>query len=78
MEVGHSGRFGYIDTISELIDFRTVNVSSGSSVKFMLDRALHQENAEDDDKSYKIKMVAKSRHQNSGSQGTLDNDGGII
>ena len=34
-KLGHGGQLGYIDAISELIDFRKINGASDSSSKFV-------------------------------------------
>ena len=58
--LGHSGCFGYLNAISEFIDFRKVFRSS--SEKFVFGRTVYKESTKDDGKNDEIEMDARSRH----------------
>ena len=66
-KLGHGGRLGYIDAISDMIDFRKINGASYTVLRNLLSTGLCLNRARQDSrKDDKIAVNTRSRHRNSG------------
>ena len=62
-KLGHGGRLGYVDAISELIDFRKVDGASGPVLrKFICHRVVSQKSVQDSGKDEETAVDARFRH----------------
>ena len=78
-KLGHGGSLGYIDAISEMIDFRKLHGASEKVFsKVLCNRAVRQKSAKDGCKDDEIAVDTRFRHRNTGSKRPLGNSGGVV
>ena len=71
--LGHGRRLGYIDAISELIDFRKMTGTSDTVLRHLTTTELYLKGARKNDE---IAVDTRFGHRNVGGEGLLDNNGG--
>jgi len=77
-KLGHGGSLGYIDAISEIIDFRKLHGASEAVFRQFSATELYLKRAQDCCKDDEIAVDTRFRHLNTGSKRPLGNNGRIV